>query len=162
MRLWARGVVVFTLTAGIPGVAEAQRLPTTPLDSGTLIRAHLASGETVRGRLLRTVMPSSSVLTFCRYPATPCASLFDQHVDSLPASQVTRLDVAHGNHLLKGALIGGAAAAPFGWVWWEFAGLCEESGCKTEVRRAAVGMVVFGVALGMLFGSQSVGWRPAQ
>ena len=161
MGFSVRSQVLVVLALALQNAAGAQRLATAPIDSGTVIRMHVANAAAVRGRLLRTFTPSSSTLTFCRYPGAPCANLSDQHVDSLPASQVTRLELAHSNHLLKGALIGGAAAAPIGWLWWQFAGICDESACVTRVHRGAVGIVAFGIALGMLFGSQSVGWRAA-
>jgi hypothetical protein len=162
MGFRVRSLAPVVLALALQKTAGAQRLATAPIDSGTVIRMHLGNAKTVRGRLLQTFTPSSSTLTFCRYPGTPCANLSDQHVDSLPASRITCLDVAHGNHLLNGVVIGGLTSlAVAGALILTFGQLCDATNCAESNRRVALGTIALGVGLGVAFGSQSVRWRSA-
>ena len=161
MSLGYRRFVTVVLGLALQKAAGAQRLATAPIDSGTVIRMHLANAQTVRGRLLQTFTPSTSALTFCRYPGTPCATLSDPHVQTVPALQVTGLDVAQGTHLVKGAMIGGAIGGLLAFVYFQFGhGLCDTSRCISETDRGALGAFGLGLGLGVAFGSQSVKWRP--
>ena len=150
--------VVFFLTRA----AGAQQLATSTIDSGTLVRAHLAGAGSVRGRLLKRFAPGSSVLTFCHYPGTPCVGLADPSVQTLPSTQVTQLDVAHGNNWLTGGVVGGLAGGIVGILGIAFAhGICDDSDCTASADRSALGALAVGIGLGLAFGFASAEWRPA-
>jgi hypothetical protein len=112
MRLSARSFVPVALALTICRAGATQQFDTLPIDSGTVTRIDLTWTRPVQGRLLQTFTPSSSVLTFCHYPGPPCATFSDTHAQTVPVVQLIGLEVAHGTHLLKGVLIGGAISLP--------------------------------------------------
>lgn len=75
MRAIRRSAITLLVAAltWIPG--WAQHLATVPIDCGTLVRMDVSRTESLRGRLLSRFSPSDTILRFCRYPATPCASM---------------------------------------------------------------------------------------
>ncbi len=162
MRTMARVLLALVVALTTPGVATPQEPGAAALDSGTLVRMHLRSGEAVRGRLLQTFRPSDATLTFCRYPGTPCATLSDARVDKMPAAHVEQIDVAHGTHWIRGALIGGVVGGLLAMFYIQLGhGLCDDSACEAESARYGRAAFALALGLGVAFGSQSVGWRPA-
>jgi hypothetical protein len=157
-----RSALIVLLAFPLFGPASAQRLGTAPLDSGTLIRIHLATMQIVRGRLLEPFQPTiSPALVFCSYPRSPCRSTTEPPAKSIPVSQVTTLDVATGSHWLKGGLIGAGVGAVVGGAFIILAnGLCDTSNCRSSGPPTAVSLTIGGFALGALFGSSSPRWSP--
>ena len=88
MQARTRSIVVGVIAALMPVSAQAQ-IATARIDSGALIRMWLSGTESVRGRLLQPFAPSDTVLTSCRYPAVPCVSRSDPHVQTIAAARVT-------------------------------------------------------------------------
>ncbi len=159
MRAIRRSAITGLVGALIWSPARTQQVATVPIDSGTLVRMDLSRTESLRGRLLRKFSPSDTTLTFCRYPATPCASMAGPHVQTLPAAQVTRLEVAQGTHWIEGASLGALIAGTVAALFISTVGqLCEED-CGAWNRKFALGTVALGIGVGLAFGSQSVGWR---
>ncbi len=162
MRAITGGVVALVLVAAIRAPAWAQQVGTVPIDSGTVVRIRLSARQSVRGRLLQTFRPSDPTLTFCRYPGTPCSGLSDARVDRIPAADVEQIEVAHGTHWIKGALIGGVVGGLLAMFYIQAGhAFCDDSAC--EAASARYGRTAFALALGVgvAFGSQSVGWRHA-
>jgi hypothetical protein len=151
------------LTIAMGGVASAQGLPSAPIDSGTLVRLHFVTKqEPMRGRLLETFTPSSLQLTFCRFATNPCASLADPHARTIPATDVERIEVARGNHLLRGAVIGTLVGAAVAGVFIAVAnGVCDTSDCEATGKTFALTTIGLSLGIGLLFGSQSLTWKPA-
>lgn len=141
---------------------KAQQVGSIPLDSGTLVRITLLHGHAVRGRLLEPFQPSASpAFVFCSYPAAPCMSRTDSHVQSVPTMEVTALEVAAGSHWLKGGLIGaGIGTALGGGADYLCRGLSDS---PSECSHASVIILgaLWGFGLGALFGSTSPRWIPA-
>ncbi|HUL04494.1 MAG TPA: hypothetical protein VLV16_14835 [Gemmatimonadales bacterium] len=156
-----RTVVGIAVATAASGTVVAQQHATTRIDSGKVVRIHLMTKASVDGRLVEAFMPASSQLIFCRYPGTPCASATDPHVRTIGVGEVARLEVAQGNHLFKGAVIGtliGAAVA--GSLALVASGACEED-CAEGRERFILSTVGLGLGLGILFGWQSSVWKPA-
>jgi hypothetical protein len=146
-----------------PSLIVAQRLPTAPLDSGTLVRMHLSPTEAVRGRLVKDFTPSSSAFTFCPYPASPCASATDTRISTIPASQVTSIDKAVGTHVGRGLAIGGFIGAALGGLFLEaYSQLCDTSSCRAQAWRGFAVPFALGLGFGAAFGSASIRWGAVQ
>lgn len=161
MRTGVSCLVLLAVALSGREVGAQAPLLTQPLDSGTLIQAHLVGGERVRGRLLSRFGPGGDRIVACRYPGTPCADFaLPGRTVVLPRSSVSRLEVAVGSRAARNALVGGlsgiagalAAVAAFGSL--------------SELDRSpnvtmVVSLTAFGAALGALFGSADVRWGPA-
>jgi hypothetical protein len=158
-----RHLIVAALVLFSPSLVVAQRIPTSPLDSGTLVRLHLSPTESVRGRLVTDFTVSSPVFTFCPYPATPCATATDPRISTIPASQVTGIDKAVGTHLGRGLAIGGLLGAALGGLFVEaYSQLCDTSSCRGQAWRGFAVPFALGLGLGGAFGSASVRWGAVQ
>ena len=146
-----------------PSVTFAQRLPPASLDSGTLVRIHLSSTHSVRGRLLKDFNASSAAFTFCPYPAPPCAGTADSRIATIPLDQVIGYDRAIGTHWDRGIVIGGLAGAALGGLFVAaYSELCDTSSCRGEAWRGFAIPFTLGLGLGAAFGSASIKWGPAQ
>lgn len=144
----------------LPAVATAQQ--GGGVDSGTVVRFQMATGGTMRGRLLRPIRASSPTITYCRYPGVPCRTRDDSGMRTVEGPQVAHVDVADGSHWVVGGVIGGAIGAAFGGAAIAFAnGICDTDACRASGRRGAAVTVALGLGLGMAFGSTSLRWRPA-
>ena len=144
----------------LPAVATAQQA--SSLDSGTVVRFHLATDATMRGRLLMPILPSTPTITYCRYPGVPCRALDDPGVRTVDGAQLAQVDVADGSHWQRGALIGGAIGAALGAFAIALGnGICDTSDCRAAGWRFAGVTLMLGFGLGITFGSTSLSWRPA-
>jgi hypothetical protein len=144
----------------LPAVVAAQQ--SSPVDSGTVVRFQMATGATMRGRLLMPIRPSSPTITYCRYPGVPCRTGDDPGVRTVDGPQVAHVHVADGSHWVRGGVIGGAIGAALGGAAISFAnGICDTSDCRATGRRFAATTVALGLGLGIVFGSTSLRWRAA-
>jgi hypothetical protein len=151
-------IVTFLLLL-CPSFALAQG--TAPVDSGVVVRLHLGTDTTRRGRLLAPIVPASLTITYCRYPGPPCSSPTSLGLDSIPTSDVIHLDVASGSHWKRGALIGGGIGAALGGLFIAFAhSMCETSECRSSADTGALITAGLGLTLGAAFGSTSLTWKP--
>jgi len=145
-------------------LAAQDSLVHATIDSGTLIRMHPAVGAPVRGRLVRPLSPSSTIIQFCRYPAPPCTNPTDTAaIQQLSTSSLHRLEVQRGSQWATGAFTGGLIGAGLGLLAGLVSnGLCEDSsGCGPGTGvYMGVGAVIFG-GLGAMIGSGSIEWGPA-
>lgn len=157
----SRVPTIAAFLAVCPILLQAQVPPSVTLDSGSLVRVHLSTARSIRGRLVTDLSPSNPTLTYCPYPSPPCTTLLDARVRSLPLTQVTGLEVAEGNHWKNGAMIGGLVGLGIGvLVAGEAPGLCDSSACRRTAWRLGLIPFGFGLGLGMAFGSASIKWRP--
>lgn len=156
----ARSFVPVALTLTICREATTQQFDSLPIDSGTVTRIHVTRTRPVEGRLLQTFTPSSSALTFCHYPGPSCATLSDQHAQTVPVAQVLGLEVHHGTQPLKGALIGGAVSLPLAWSVGTLSyGACDAGHCLSSSRLAALSVLGLGLGIGAFYGSAWDRWR---
>ena len=149
------------LAAAMGGTEAGAQGPllTQPLDSGTLVQAHLVGGDRVRGRLLGRVGPAGDTIALCRYPGTPCAvaALSGREI-VLPRPNVTRLEVAVGSRARRGVLLGslsGLAATVVHYAVFYRVSAFDRS------PQVVVGVMSLGAVLGAALGSLEIVWGPA-
>src|SRR6266850_3363411 len=136
------------------GLAAQESVVRAPIDSGTLIRMHPATGAPVRGRLFQPLGPTSSLVRFCRYPAPPCTNPTDSSaIQRLPVTSIVRLEVQRGNRWEHGAAIGGLIGGVLGSLLGSLAnGLCDSTSCGPStgeyVFLGAIGVGAFGALIG--------------
>jgi hypothetical protein len=160
------GVLFLCLCAPTAGVLAAQGSPVpASIDSGTLIRMHQAEGAPIRGRLLRPLDSTSTLVQFCRYPAPRCTSeSAPAAFGKLPVESIVRVDVQRGSRWATGAVIGGVIGGVLGGLLGAVVnGLCESAdGCgPSTAGYITIGAIGFG-GFGALFGSAFPKWREAR
>ena len=141
------GLVGF-LSGGWSGTGFGQ----APIDSGSIVRLQLASGQRLVGRLVAPI-PSGNHILYCSYPGHPCVDSLAKRPVSIPASSVTRIEVPNGNHLLEGALAG-AAGAFLATLLLNQLGF--EKGVSQQTGRA---WIAGGFVIGALVGLTDPKWR---
>jgi hypothetical protein len=127
------------------------------LDSGRVVRVHLAAGRTAVGKLLIPFTPTSATLRYCAYKSPGCRNSLDL-VHEIPADSIVALDVRVGTHALRGAVIGGlVGTALTAWVVALADGLSEND---SGVNGAPVSIgIALPTAVGGAFGSASPKWK---
>jgi hypothetical protein len=154
--------------------ASAQQpLVNQSLDSARVVRLHLARGGSVHAVLLSPFAPESGAVTYrprsgdCGVPSTVCRI-------RTPVSELRAIDVSHGYHTGRGALIGGVIGAMLGFVLRDassevqyYAAPCPPPGCGPRSQRTpsvllttAAGAAL-GAGVGALLGLSSPSWEPA-
>jgi hypothetical protein len=121
------------------------------LNPGARVRARLADGREVRGRVIAAFTSDSQHLSVCAEPATQCSSSGDSSVVVLSPESMRSLSVrgkASGGGFYLGVYGGGLAGALSGGSLREpsFPGM-------------ALGMVV-GAITGTVLGSRMTAWIP--
>ncbi len=112
----AIALAIFALP--LPSLAGAQNdVVNRPLRAGTIVRARLAAGEHVQGRLVEPFSPDSDTLRICRYPAPPCRDETGTRLD-IAANGILSIELrrrASGRkRATNGALIGGLVGFALG------------------------------------------------
>lgn len=157
--LWVWCAFTFS-SVGSPATAGAQVPISAPIDSGALIRVHLAAGEPVLGRLLTRLEPASTEIAICRYPGGVCTATWAPGRTILPAVSIARLDVASGTRVGRGIALGGLLGGATGLLAGYFAAYM---GAQESVDlRAIIGFAALGALLGGGFGSADVEWQRAR
>lgn len=144
-------------------LAAQEPLVRATVDSGTLIRMYPTAGPYLRGRLIRPLTPTSTVIEVCRYPAVPCDAKSDSSAyQQVPAASLTRIEVQRGTRWETGTFIGGVVGAMLGMMSAGLANsMCEEVGpCASTWGAALIGATAVG-AFGALIGSSQPDWAPA-
>ena len=146
--------------AARPAPAQ-QPLLTRPLDSGAVVRLRLGESSREGAKLLTRFGPGFDTLSYCRWPALPCAPGSERHVVR-PATAVLGIETYRGSGAKLGAIIGAIVGVPMGLVAVEFVKFGEERdpGRARSVRIVAgssVGWAVFGAMIGAFFQR----WGPA-
>jgi hypothetical protein len=152
------GSLVFLSTPSAALRAQAPLL-LQPIDSGVLVRMRLATGESVRGRLLARLDPGSERVIYCRYPGNPCTDSTAAGVRVQPMAGVLGLEVGAGSRAVPGALLGalaGLGGALLGDAL--LASLCDTPPCRHAL---VIPLVIGGAVLGALRGSADIVWHPA-
>lgn len=153
---------VAALFLGVSQGASAAQEPglQVPLDSGRLVRLHLSTGETIRGRLLESFGFESATLSLCRYPAPRCRSIEDAR--KIGASEVEVIEIRIGSRARHGAVVGGSIGAGLGALFGSGVNsLCDTPGCGVSILLVTFLGGLQGALWGLLFGSQAVVWGPA-
>ena len=98
----------------IPHLAMSQQ-PLVPrtLDSGTVVRLHVESGDRTVGKLLVPFGLDSTRLRFCQYPAPPCTPGGTRYGEYL-SEQIRRLEIHRGTAAKRYAIIGAIVGLPLG------------------------------------------------
>ena len=161
--MWTHAAPLALLLLVVPSVRAQVPLITQPLDSGTLVRAHLSNGSVVRGRLLAPLVPPAASLRLCLYPGRLCAGPLDDRTRTLPVSDVRFLEVADGTRARTGALVGAVVGVLMGEAVHGLAeGMCESAGCIPPRWRADLVGALGGALWGALLGAGFDAWRPVQ
>jgi hypothetical protein len=149
------GFLAFLLAAPEAAAAQAP----TVLDSGRIVRAHLAAGAALRGRLLSDYAPGAAQIRFCLYPANPCtATTGTERTIDVPS--LSGLDVQAGSGLKVGAGVGVGLGIALGLLVHAFAeGICDTDSCVPSYPVAIVPPALFFGALGAMIGSTHISWR---
>ena len=153
-----RTSLVLLMAAAWTSRAPAQApLLTQPLDSGTLVRLQLTSGDRLRGRLLAPLQPASERVELCRYPGNPCSdSTGEQTVATL--SNAVRLELAAGNHAVRGGVAGALGIVAVALLANATVGAANDN---TLSAGTVVSMAVVAGVIGALAGSTDIVWRRA-
>ena len=159
-RVWLLSVAV--LLGPDAAEARAQAPPfTQPIDSGSLVRIRLVSGDQVLGRLVARFGPSTDRMVFCRYPGNPCLDSTAAGLRVQLRSGIAQVEVATGSRAAHGAVIGGLVGLGLGLLEGALiSALCDSDNCPQPAALVVAG-TVGGVAWGAIFGSTSIVWRPA-
>ncbi len=154
------GLAVLCL-CGTPLAAQRPVISTT-VDSGTIVRAHLADDE-VTGRVLRGFWPISDSLVLCRYPGNPCTATDSLGRVAIASARLVRLDRRVGTRAGRGAMIGGAIGVALGGMLATFYDAnCESSDCRRTGTVTFALLTLVGAVLGAGFGSGTVLWTPVR
>ena len=166
---------VLSLSLCLASHAPAQQpLVTRSLDSASVVRLRLASGQRVHAVLLSPFTSASDAVTFrpfvgdCGVPRAVCRI-------RTPSSEVRTIEVARGNRAGRGALIGGMIGGMIG-LWLSAVGSNADyapcpppsvgGGCGSRARTPSallttVAGAALGAGVGALFGRGSPSWEPA-
>ena len=157
----------------VPAASAQQALVTRPLDSASVVRLHLVQGNRVEAELVTVLGPESGVIVYrppfhrdCGVPRAVCQF-------RTPVTDVRAIEVPHGNHAGRGALIGAGVGGTLGLaLGLAFAGqtcvaypgfggdYCTRSSAAVVPVTTLVGAAL-GAGLGALFGVGSPAWWPA-
>ena len=148
-------VAVAGLCLGTATYAAAQDRAPAVLDSGSVVRVHLASGGPAVGRLLIPFTPASPSLRYCAYKSPGCRTSSD-FIHEVPRDSIVALDVRSGSHGGKGALIGAGIGAGLAL----FTASLADNGVPGGAWSFAALGAADGALVGWLFGSMSPRWRP--
>src|SRR2546422_10797376 len=98
----------------VPAAPAQQVLSTRPPDSASVVRLHLVQGSRVGAELVTALGPESGVIVYrppfhrdCGVPRAVCQF-------RTPVTDVRAIEVPHGNHAGRGALIGAGIGGTFG------------------------------------------------
>ena len=153
---------VAALFLGVPPAASPAQKPglQVPLDSGRLVRLHLNTGETIRGRLLESFGFASATLSLCRYPAPRCRSM--EEAREIAVSEMEAIEVRIGSRARHGAVLGGSIGAGLAALAGSgINSLCDAPGCEVSILLFTFLGGLQGALWGLLFGSQAVVRGPA-
>ncbi len=158
----------------VPAASAQQVLVTRPLDSASVVRLHLVQGSRVEAELVTALSPESGVIVYrppfhrdCGVPRAVCQF-------RTPVTDVRAIEVPHGNHAGRGAVLGAGIGGAFGLAlglafaanqtcvaYPGFGGdYCTKSSAAVVPVTTLVGAGL-GAGLGALFGVGSPEWRPA-
>ena len=165
MRKHSIELLALTLAAG-------QLVAQQPLDSASVVRLHLARGGPVQVALLAPFAPELTAVTYrspllrdCGVPRALCQL-------RTPAADARAIEVPHGNHAGRGALIGAGVGGGLGFALglaiagtqYECTGVGPCGGGPSDAVVVSATTLVgaaLGAGLGALFGVGSPAWRPA-
>ena len=156
----------------VPAAPAQQVLVTRPLDSASVVRLHLVQGSRVEAELVTALGPESGVIVYrppfhrdCGVPRAVCQF-------HTPVTDVRAIEVPHGNHAGRGALIGAGVGGGLGFALglaiagtqYECTGVGPCGGGPSDAVVVSATTLVgaaLGAGLGALFGVGSPAWRPA-
>ncbi len=132
------------------------------LDSGTLVRLHMAGDSIVRGRLIAPLAPGAATLFYCRYPGPPCRVADDPGARQMPASSIQRIDVARSSGARTGGIIGAVIGLLIGTSLGQvcFDGPCPSAG--HAALHAGLPVAAVFALLGATIGSGLIHWGTAR
>src|SRR3989475_10788808 len=157
----------------VPAAPAQQVLVTRPLDSASVVRLHLVQGSRVGAELVAAWGPESGIFVYrppfhrdCGVPRAVCQF-------RTPVTDVRAIEVPHGNHAGRGALIGAGVGGGLGFTLglaiartqYECTGVGPCGGAPSDALAAAaitLAGAAFDVGLGALVGIASAGSRPAR
>jgi len=139
---------------------EPATLPAQTIDSGALVRMHLISGDTVCGRLLARLAPTSARVVYCRYPGSPCSDSTAPGFRRQPVGSIRLLELGvHPRPIWAYAALGGVMGVGSAWLAQQTLGrLCDEGQCRPVPW---LPLALAGIVWGVVYASESVTWRPA-
>ncbi len=158
-----RAAILLVLCPLVPvGVAAQDTLLPVAVDSGKMVRMHLAHSVVI-GRLTTRFQRSDAELHYCRYPGPPCLGIEDSAaVRTVPAANLLRIEVSQGSLWHRGAVIGGVLGAVTGGFATAFLLSFRECiKCDPETPIIVVGAISNGLfwgGLGALWGSAFPRW----
>jgi hypothetical protein len=157
---------VFALGIAVPTLPAQQPLVRTTLDSGTVVRLHLNTGDAEAGRLLAPFATDSTTFRFCRFPAPPCSGPAGPRYAERLVADVRSVDRHTGTRWKRGALVG----AVIGTTWVvslfasgadcfpDLAGISRVGACATSIG----GFISIPALVGAIVGSGWHTWRPME
>jgi hypothetical protein len=145
------------LCLGDTACAAAQDVAPAVLDSGKIVRVHLAAGEPAMGRLLIPFTPASTSLRYCAYKSPGCRSS-SEFAHEVPRDSIVALDVRSGSNRGKGALIGAAIGGGLGLATAVMYGAYSDAPGTTGWGFLPLG-IIDGALVGWIFGSASPQWK---
>ncbi len=142
-----------------PLCLSAQQPPALPqLDSGTVVRLQLRSGNSVKGKLLAPFAAESARFRYCTYPAPPCQVGSDRYREQ-PAANVASWQVRRGTRAVPGLVVGGVLGVWLGFEAVDFAESVGESKLSSGERRRTIAVSTLAIgALGYLIGAGLDKW----
>ncbi len=162
MRCCVGTLLAFLATTGLSAqeTRPSSEHHSTGLDSGTVVRLHWRDG-TEKARLLAPLEPGSSVVRYCRYPASVCGVSTINPPQVRSVADLGRLEIRRGSRTGSGALVGAGVGAAGGLLILLGQALSDRpalSGSEQVLIVAFTAAVWSG--LGALVGSSLDNWEP--